>query len=63
MLHWCNSIVTEVDMSKGNPAIRIPEPLVPVVRMMLDRYNAKTKDTQNEVANEFLAKLGADNNG
>ncbi len=50
-------------MSKGNPAIRIPEPLVPVVRLMLDKYNAKTKDTQNEVANEFMAKLEAQDNG
>lgn len=63
MLHWCNSIVTEVDMSKGNPAIRIPEPLVPVVRLIIDTYNAKTKDTQNEVANEFLAKLETKDNG
>lgn len=50
-------------MSKGNPAIRIPEPLVPVVRLIIDRYNAKTKDTQNEVANEFLTKLEAVDNG
>ncbi len=50
-------------MSKGNPAIRIPEPLVPVVRLMLDRYNAKTRDTQMEVATDFLAKLEATDNG
>lgn len=50
-------------MSKGNPAMRIPEPLVPVVRLIIDTYNAKTKDTQNEVASEFLAKLEAKSNG
>lgn len=63
MIHCCNSIVTVIDMSKGNPAIRIPEPLVPVVRLMLDRYNAKTRDTQMEVATDFLAKLEATDNG
>jgi hypothetical protein len=63
VLHWCNSIVTEVDMSKGNPAIRIPEPLVPVVRLIIDRYNASVKETQNEVASEFLAKLEGNDNG
>ena len=50
-------------MSKGNPAIRIPEPLIPVVRLIIERYNASVKETQNEVANEFMAKLEADGNG
>lgn len=50
-------------MSKGNPAIRIPEPLVPVVRLIIDRYNASVKETQNEVANDFLTKLEATDNG
>ena len=50
-------------MSKGNPAIRIPEPLIPVVRLMIERYNASVKETQSQVANEFMTRLGADSNG
>ncbi len=63
MLHWCNSIVTEVDMSKGNPAIRIPEPLVPVVRLIIDKYNAEVKTTQGKVAEDLMSRVEAMDNG
>ena len=50
-------------MSKGNPAIRIPEPLVPVVRLMLEKYNNEVKETQGKVANDLMARLEAKDNG
>ena len=50
-------------MSRGNPAMRIPEPLVPVVKAIIERYNASVKDTQNEVAKELMSKLEELNNG
>ena len=63
MLHLCSSNVAGVDMSRGNPAMRIPEPLVPVVKAIIGRYNASVKDTQNEVAKELMSKLEELNNG
>jgi hypothetical protein len=50
-------------MSKGNPAMRIPEPLIPVVRLIIDRYNAEVTSTQAQVASDLLARLEAMNNG
>lgn len=50
-------------MSKGNPAIRVPEPLLPVVRLIIERYNSEVSTTQANVASEMLARLEAMNNG
>ncbi|MFN7394209.1 MAG: hypothetical protein ACK5U6_17460 [Pseudanabaena sp.] len=50
-------------MSKGNPAIRIPEPLVPVVRLIIDKYNAEVKTTQGKVAEDLMSRVEAMDNG
>jgi len=39
--------------------MRIPEPLVPVVKLIIERYNASVKSTQSEVADELMSKLEA----
>ena len=43
--------------------MRIPEPLIPVVRLIIDRYNAEVTSTQAQVASELLARLEAMKNG
>lgn len=43
--------------------MRIPEPLVPVVRLIIDKYNAEVRTTQGKVADELLARLEVLNNG
>ncbi len=50
-------------MGKGNPAIRVPEPLIPVVRLIIEKYNAKVSKTQAQVADDILEKLEAMNDG